>query len=75
MLSFPLKIEATFFIKFSRWSRDSTSHADPVMGSPFLFHSSKHLSISCCLRAQICTAAPNSANSSAIAYLIHNEKE
>ena len=27
MLSFPLKMEETFFIKFSRWSRNNTSQA------------------------------------------------
>jgi len=69
MLSFPSKMEATFFIKFSRWSRNSTSHCEPVTRNPFLFHFSKHFSISCWLRAHICTDAPNSASSSAIAYL------
>jgi len=75
MLSLPLKVDATSWIRFSLWGGDDTSHTDPVTLNPSLCHSSKHLSRSVWVLEQVCTTAPNAAKSLTMACLKHSLKQ
>ena len=69
MLSFPLNMEETFSISFSRSDREDTSQTEPMILSFDFSHSCRHLLSSSSLREHVYTVAPNLANSSTMAYL------
>lgn len=69
MLSLPLKMEVTSWMRFSLWDWDETSHTDPVTKKPLLRHSFKQLVSSTWFLEQVWTVAPNPHKSSTMACL------
>ena len=69
MLSFPLKMDLTLSTSFSLSVGDETSQTEPVTLRCMAPHRCRHFSSSASFRAQVCTAAPNLANSSTMACL------
>lgn len=74
MFSLPSKTVFTSSINLSLSAGEETSQTVPVTLKFFFFHSCKHLFSSASFLEQVCTAAPNPANSSTMQNLGEEEE-